>query len=79
MIGRALTLVVVALALLASACSGSSWRAATTGPSSSSTSHTLGPLTRLTDLAHPDKTVDLFSLFNADQGTPRLIMLVSPT
>ena len=31
------------------------------------------------DLEHPGRTSPLFSLFNADQGAPRLVLLISPT
>jgi cytochrome c-type biogenesis protein len=31
------------------------------------------------DLQHPGRSPVLFSLFNADQGVPRLVLLVSPT
>jgi hypothetical protein len=31
------------------------------------------------DLKHPGRSDNLFSLFNADQGVPRLVLLVSPT
>jgi hypothetical protein len=28
---------------------------------------------------HPDRTATVFSLFNADQGVPQLVLLISPT
>jgi hypothetical protein len=71
---RALALLALVLALLMSGCGGRSEQAA---PNPSS--ETLGPSTRLVDLAHPGRTSELFSLFNADQGVPRLVLLVSPT
>jgi len=55
-------------------CGGGS----STAPTDAS-SQTLGPATRLPDLEHPDRSATLFSLFNADQGVPRLVLLVSPT
>ena len=64
----------IALALFLSACGGS---AAKTSPSL--TPQTFGPATRLVDLQHPGRSPRLFSLFNADQGVPRLVLLVSPT
>jgi hypothetical protein len=44
-----------------------------------SSSGSLGPSTRLVSLGAPGRTVPLFELFNADQGVPRLVLLVSPT
>ena len=67
----ALTLLV--LALVVSGCSGAHKSA--TGK----VTEELGPATRLVDLEHPGRSRDLFSLFNADQGVPRLVLLVSPT
>jgi hypothetical protein len=71
---RVLALATVAVALLLNGCGGSSEQAVT-----SPSSETLGPSTRLVDLAQPGRTAKLFSLFNADQGLPRLVLLVSPT
>lgn len=71
---RPLALATVACALLLSGCGGGSEKAATS-PSGES----LGPSTQLVDLAHPGRTSELFSLFNADQGVPRLVLLLSPT
>lgn len=70
----ALALAALVLALAASGCGGGS----ATAPTDAS-SQTLGPATRLVDLEHPDRTATLFSRFNADQGVPRLVLLVSPT
>jgi hypothetical protein len=67
----ALTLLV--LALVASGCSGAHKSA--TGK----VTEELGPATRLVDLEHPSHNPDLFSLFNAGQGVPRLVLLISPT
>jgi len=39
----------------------------------------LGPRTRLPDLEHPRDHRTLFARFNAAQGVPRLVLLVSPT
>jgi len=71
---RSLALAAISLSLIASGCAGGSQKAAT-----NQSSHALGPETRLLDLEHPDRTKRLFSLFNADQGAPRLVLLVSPT
>lgn len=71
---RALVLAALVLALAASGCGGGS----STAPPGA-TSKALSPATRLVDLEHPDRTATLFSLFNADQGVPRLVLLVSPT
>jgi hypothetical protein len=71
---RALALAALALALAVSGCGGSSQQTAT-----SPSSQTLSPSTRLVDLEHPGRTSPLFALFNADQGVPRLVLLVSPT
>ena len=70
----ALTLAALALSLILSGCGGGS----STAPADAS-SQTLGPATRLRDLEHADRSATLFSLFNADQGVPRLVLLVSPT
>jgi cytochrome c biogenesis protein CcdA len=70
----ALALAALALALAVSGCGGSSQQ-----PATSPSSQTLGPATRLIDLEHPDRHVALFSLFNADEGVPRLVLLISPT
>jgi hypothetical protein len=71
---RALALAALALSLILSGCGGSPSAAPT-----NASSQTLGPATRLVDLEHPDRTATLFSLFNADQGVPRLLLLISPT
>ena len=71
---RALALVGLALALAVSGCGGSSQQTAT-GPSS----ETLSASTRLVDLEHPGRASTLFALVNADQGAPRLVLLISPT
>jgi hypothetical protein len=71
---RALAVAILALALVTGGCSGGS-QTAETDPSG----QTLGPATQLVDLEHPDRSSALFSLFNADQGVPRLVLLVSPT
>ncbi len=71
---RELALAALALSLILSGCGGGS----STAPTDAS-SQTLGPATRLPDLEHPDRSATLFSLFNADQGVPRLVLLVSPT
>ena len=68
------TLTLLALALVASGCSSGAHKSAT-----GNGSHGLGPATRLVDLEHPSRSPDLFSLFNADEGVPRLVLLVSPT
>jgi hypothetical protein len=73
-VARALAPAAIALALLLAGCGGSSKNSATI-PST----ETLGPATRLVDLEYPGRTHSLFSLFNADQGVPRLVLLVSPT
>jgi len=64
----------LALALLLSGCGGSTQKLPTTAAQRS-----FGPATRLPDLDHPGRSDSLFSLFNADQGVPRLVLLVSPT
>jgi hypothetical protein len=61
------------LALVVSGCSS----AHTSG--TGKTAEALGPATRLVDLAHPTRSPELFSLFNAGEGVPRLVLLVSPT
>ncbi len=70
----ALALAALALSLILSGCGGGS----STAPTDAS-SQTLAPATRLPDLEHPDRSATLFSHFNADQGVPRLVLLVSPT
>ena len=65
---------VISALLLSSSCGGSSQQTASSPPS-----QTFDASTRLADLEHPDRTSALFSLFNADQGTPRLLLLMSPT
>jgi hypothetical protein len=60
----------LALALVVSGCSGAH---------KSATGKELGPATRLVDLEHPSHSPNLFSLFNAGQGAPRLVLLISPT
>ena len=74
MIRTRLALGSLALVLLLGACGGSG---RTTGPSTKA--QAFGPETRLVDLEHPGRSAALFSLFNADQGVPRLVLLVSPT
>ncbi len=74
---RALALAALVVALTVSGCGGSGHETATS-PSSPS-SQTLDPSTRLVDLQHPGRTPALFTLFNADQGEPRLVLLISPT
>jgi len=71
---RELALAALALSLILSGCGGGS----STAPADAS-SQTLGPATRLLDLEHPGRSATLFSRFNADQGVPRLVLLVSPT
>ena len=71
---RALAFAAMVFALVVSACGGTDRE---TAPARST--ETLGPSTRLADLGHPGRTSSLFSLFNADQGVPRLVLLVSPT
>jgi len=71
---RSLAFAAIALTVIVSACGGGSQKAATT-----QSNQALGPETRLLDLEHPDRTETLFSLFNADQGVPRLVLLLSPT
>ena len=67
-------LTLLALALAASGCSSGAHKSAT-----GKVTEELGPATRLVDLEHPSHSPDLFSLFNASQGVPRLVLLVSPT
>ena len=67
-------LTLLALALVGSGCSSGAHKSAT-----GNGRHGLGPATRLVDLEHPSRSPDLFSLFNADEGVPRLVLLVSPT
>ena len=71
---RALALAALALALPVSGCGGSDQETAT-----SPSSQTLDPSTLLVDLEHRGRTPALFTLFNADQGEPRLVLLISPT
>jgi hypothetical protein len=71
---RALALSLAALALAVSGCGGSSQQTAT-----SPSSRTLNASTRLVDLERSGQTSTLFALFNADQGVPRLVLLISPT
>jgi hypothetical protein len=73
-VGRAFAIAAVALALLLAGCGGSAKR-----PAPDTSTETLGPSTRLVDLEHPGRMPALFSLFNADRGVPRLVLLVSPT
>jgi hypothetical protein len=40
---------------------------------------TLGPKARFPDLANSGRHVSLFSLFNAQQEIPRVVLLISPT
>lgn len=68
------TLTLLALALVASGCSSGAHKSGT-----GKTAAALGPATRLVDLEHPSRSPDLVSLFNADQGVPRLVLLISPT
>ena len=69
-----LALASLVAALLLSGCGGGTHKTAATAPG-----QPFGPSTQLPDLAHPGRNVDLFSLFNHDQGEPRLVLLVSPT
>jgi hypothetical protein len=71
---RALGLAALALAPAVSGCGGSS-HAIATRPSN----QTLSSSSRLVDLEHPGRTSRLFALFNAGQGLPRLVLLISPT
>lgn len=71
---RALALAAVALSLIASGCGDSSQTAVTT-----QSSQALGRETRLLDLERPDRNETLFSRFNAEQGSPRVVLLLSPT
>ena len=71
---RALALAALAVALTVSGCGGSGHETAT-----SPSSQKLDVSTRLVDLEHPGRTTALFTLFNADQGEPRLVLLISPT
>ncbi len=64
----------VALVVLLSGCGGRAQKAAPRPATAM-----LGPSTQLDDLEHPGRTPRLFSLFNAGQGVPRLVLLVSPT
>jgi hypothetical protein len=70
----ALALLALAVALLLSGCGGSAHKTAATAPA-----QPFGPSTQLPDLQHPGRNVNLFSLFNHDQGVARLLLLVSPT
>ena len=67
-------LTLLALALVASGCSSGAHKSGT-----GKKAEPLGPPTRLVDLEHPSRSPDLFSLFNAGQGVPRLVLLISPT
>ena len=71
---RKLSLAALALAVLLAGCGGGARPSATP-----SAERALGPSTRLADLEHPGRKPALFSLFNAGQGVPRLVLLVSPT
>ena len=64
----------LAAALLLGGCGGSAEKT-----TSRASAQSLGPATRLPDLEHSGNSRNLFALFNADQGMPRLVLLVSPT
>ena len=70
-----LALSVLTLTLVLAGCGGRTHTAAPTTPGQQG----FGPATRLADLTHPGRQVNLFSRFNHDQGVPRLVLLVSPT
>ena len=68
---RCLAVGLLALALLPAGCTKSA------DPLTST--QRFGAATRLPDLQHPGRNVDLFSRFNQDRGVPRLVLLLSPT
>jgi hypothetical protein len=75
-----LVLAAIALALVGGGCTSGSEQAAPTGQTATgASSAALGPDTVLSNLQHPDSSQSLFSLFNGEQGVPRLVLLVSPT
>ncbi len=68
-----LILVALALSLLGAACGSPGTKQTATQASSPAAAW------RLPDLEHPGRSVNLVTLFNRGTGTPRLILLVSPT
>jgi hypothetical protein len=69
-----LILVALALSLLGGACGSSATKQTTATKASSAAA-----VWRLPDLEHPGRSVNLVTLFNRGTGTPRLILLISPT
>jgi hypothetical protein len=69
-----LALTALVVALLAAGCGSSG-----TNQSAASQTSTPAAAWRLPDLQHPGRAHSLVALFNRSAGTPRLILLVSPT